>query len=229
MDSLRKIAFASARLLPWAMVTALTYPAFAGNITNLPALGANDLVAWNLGPALGSSGASPFTALSIAGEMVTISEPGSTFVNFTQSPPGGWFGHFPAGTSLIYTQDPSGPVTFAFSAPIQGFGLSIDDALGGGYDGTISEYNGTTLLGSYTSTNLSAGLMFLGVLDASSDITSVTISASPGNSFAFGDLSLVEGTSPSGVPSRRPPPPFLRASAFSPLPVNCVRQVDAAD
>jgi hypothetical protein len=202
MSSLRRIAFA--RLLPWAIATALTYPAFAGNITNLPALGANDLVDWSLGPALGSGGMNPFTAQSTLGVTVTISEPSSTFVNFIQNPPGGWFGNFPPGTNVIYDQNPSGPVTFAFSSPVQGFGLSIDEALGGGYSGTISEYNGTMLLGSFTTARLSSGLMFLGVLDGSSDITSVAVTAassvSPGNAFAFGNLSLREETSTSTTP-----------------------------
>ena len=204
MNSCNKISFVGARLLPVALFAALAYPVFAGTITTLPALGANDLVDWSAGPALGSTGANPFTAISAGGVSVTLSEPSSSFVNFQQSPPGGWFGHFPAGAYLIYDQNPSGPVTFTFSTPIQGFGLSIDEALGGGYSGTISEYDGAMLLGSYTTNNTNPGLMFLGVLDGSSDITSVTITAtstvSPGNAFAFGNLSLVEAASSSSVP-----------------------------
>jgi hypothetical protein len=204
MNSLRRIAFAGARLLPLAIATALTYPAFAGNITNLPALGANDLVDWTAGPALGSGGMNPFTALSTLGVTVTLSEPSSTFVNFIQNPPGGWSGNFAPGTHIIYDQNPSGPVTFAFSTAVQGFGLTIDDALGGGYSGAISEYNGATLLGSFTTVNVSSGLMFLGVLDGSSDITSVTVTATsnatPGNAFAFGNLSMLDGVSGSATP-----------------------------
>jgi hypothetical protein len=201
MNFRKTISFAGARLLPLALFAA---PLFAANITTLPALGANDLIDWSAGPALGSNGANPFTVVSAGGVSVTLSEPSSTFVAFEQSPPGGWFGHFPAGTNLIYDQNPSGPVTFAFSTPIRGFGLTIDEALGGGYNGVISEYNGAALLGSYTTMQLSAGLMFLGVLDGSSDITSVTITAisgvTPGNAFAFGNLSLMERASSSSVP-----------------------------
>lgn len=205
MNSRQTVLLAGARLLATAVFAALPYPVFAGSITTLPALGANDLVDWSTAAALGSNGANPFTAQSAAGVSVTLSEPSSTFVDYTQSPPGGWFGHFPAGTDIIYDQNPSGPVLFTFSTPIEGFGVTIDGALGGGYSGTISEYNGTTQLASYTTTLPSAGLIFLGVLDGSSDITSVTITAtygaSPGNEFAFGNLSLVEAAAdPSGVP-----------------------------
>lgn len=204
MNSRKKLVLTGARLLPLTVFAALAYPVSAGSITSLPALGANDLVNWSAGPALGSSGANPFTVVSAAGVSVTLSQPSSTFVAFEQSPPGGWFGHFPAATHIIYDQNPSGPVTFTFSTPISGFGVTIDEALGGGYSGIISEYNGATLLGSFTTTNVNTGLMFLGVLDGSADITSVTVTAasmiSPGNAFAFSNLNLVEGTSLSSVP-----------------------------
>lgn len=179
-------------MLCLALLGTLAQPAVAGSIANLAALGANDLVDWSLS---GSNNTNSFVTLSTNGVSVTTAEPNSSFANFSQSPPGGWFGNFPAGTHLIYDQGPTGPITFTFATAIQGFGLTIDDAGAGNYTGTIQELNGVTSLGSFSTGPSPYGLMFLGVLDPSADITSVVIGTAglTNNSFAFGNLSLVDG------------------------------------
>jgi MYXO-CTERM domain-containing protein len=162
----------------------------------LAALGANDLVDWSLS---GSDNTNSFITLSTKGVSVTTSEPNSSFANFVQSPPGGWFGNFPAGTHIIYDQSPTGPVTFTFATAIQGFALTIDDAGGGNYTGTIEAMNGTTSLGAFSTGPSPYGLMFLGVLDPTADITSVVVGTAgfTNNSFAFGNLSLLDGATSS--------------------------------
>jgi hypothetical protein len=85
----------------------------------------------------------------------------------------GWAGNFPTGTYVEYDQEPSGPVTFTFATPLEGFGLTINNDFAGAFDAVINEYNGTTLLGSYLAPVQPQGaLLFLGVLDSTFDITS---------------------------------------------------------
>jgi len=165
----------------------------ADSVPDLPALDANDLLDFSSFQS-GSLGSS-FIDLSDDGLDVTISEPSSYFALLQQSPPGPWSGHFPAGTKIVADQSPNGPVTFSFSTAIRGFGLTLDNGVGGGYGGTITEFNGTTSLGRYTTTSSTPGLMFVGVLDATADITSVTIAtarAGGSNDFAFGNVSLAD-------------------------------------
>src|SRR3984957_14928111 len=102
-------------------------------IPNLAALDANDVGDWSKVSNIGNAS---FTTTSANGLTVTLSEPSS---QFTQTSQGAWFGNFPAGTIIVYDQGPNGPVTFNFATPIQGFGLTVDDAVGGNFTGTIKE------------------------------------------------------------------------------------------
>lgn len=191
--------------LALAFFGALTQPALAGTVLDLPALGANDTVIWGA-PAPDTN---QFTVLSAGGLSVTLSEPNSNFERTQQYPPGGWDGNFPAGTFLITPQEPSGPVTFTFAIPIQGFGLTIDDAYNNSFTGTIQAFNGTTSLGTY-STTLFDTLLFLGVLDATANITSVQVSTTnitSNDNFAFGNLSLLDSTGTGSSPGSSTPEP----------------------
>lgn len=173
--------------------------AWGAAITSLAGLGANDLVDWTK---VNNIGNASFTTSSAGGVAVTISEPSSQFVETSQGP---WFGNFPAGTVIVYDQGPNGPVTFTFATPVFGFGVTIDDAVGGNYTGTIQEFHGPTLLGAYSTGPAPYGLMFLGVRDPIADITSVTISTTNGsttNSFAFANLNLVD----QGITTNAPEP-----------------------
>jgi hypothetical protein len=189
--------FSGIGLLSLVLLAAPSQPVFGAAIANLAALGANDGVDWNT---ISNVGNPSFTVSSAGGIGVTVSEPSSQFVKTSQGP---WFGNFPAGTVIVYDQGPNGPVTFTFATPVLGFGLTVDDAVGGNYTGTINEFNGSTLMGSYITGPAPYGLMFLGVRDATADITSITISTTNGftaNSFAFGNLSLVNPAPAGNVP-----------------------------
>jgi len=175
----------------------LGVPAFAGSITSLPALGANDLVDWSVKGANETNG---FIVSSDGGLGVAVSEGNSAFVTLIQNGPGGWFGNFPIGTTVIYNQGSIGPVAVAFDSPIRGFGVTIDDVYSGNFSGTIQAYDGANFLESYTIGPSPYGLMFLGLLDATADITSVyitTTNVTGNNHFAFGNLYLVDGASSS--------------------------------
>jgi hypothetical protein len=195
MKTIKRNLVTGVGLLCLVLTGPFTRMARADSVITLSALGADDLLDFTSYPSttLGTS----FAALSADGLDITVSEPSSSFEVLRQSPPGPWFGHFPAGTAIVADQGPIGPVTFSFSTAVRGFGLTLDNGVGGAYGGTIEEFNGTTSLGKYTITSPGPGLMFLGVLDATSDITSVTIAtagAGGSNDFAFGNLSLADGT-----------------------------------
>jgi hypothetical protein len=179
------------------LLAALASAAFGGLMT-LP--GQNDTVdvsTFSVGANLTNS----FTALSANGLTVTIGEPSSSFEVFKQG--SGWAGNFPNGTILVYDQVSSGFVTFSFSTPIMGFGLNIDDAVSGNYQGSIIALNGSTPVSSLTTVVEPYGLIFLSDVDATANITSIEVgtTASENNAFAFSNLSMIDSAvSTSGVP-----------------------------
>jgi hypothetical protein len=112
-------------------------------------------------------------------------------------------GHFSANQIVLNDQFPNSAVTFSFSSPIMGFGTSIDSAFGGSFTGTIQAFNGGNSLGTFGPNSANNALLFLGVLDATADITSVVITTNASNYFAASDLALVDAaqTAPTaGVP-----------------------------
>ncbi len=196
MNRCKQSTFARIGFLSLVVSTCLVRTTLAANVTTLAALGANETIDWSV--------THPVGAQSFTVNNVTISEPSSTFKQLIQGAVG-WAGNFPTGTYVEYDQEPSGPITFTFASPVQGFGLTLNNDFGGGFTGTINEYNGATLLASYTSASQPLGtLLFLGVLDPTFDITSVTVDTAGigGNhAFAFGNLSVVE------TPSANAPEP----------------------
>jgi hypothetical protein len=186
MNVFNQINFARIGFLSLVFLGGLGRTALAANVTSLAALGANETIDWSV--------THPVSAQSFTVNGITISEPSSIFKQLIQGAVG-WAGNFPTGTYVEYDQEPSGPITFTFAAPVEGFGLTLNNDYGGAFTGTINEYDGATLLSSYTSAPQQQGtLLFLGVLDSSFDITSVTIDTAGigGNhAFAFGNLSVV--------------------------------------
>jgi len=173
-------------------------PAAFGGLVTLP--GANDSVdfsAYSVGATLGQN----FDAFAASGTAIGIEDPSSAFSVVKQG--AGWAGNFPAGTVAIYDQGPNGPVMFNFFTPIQGFGINIDDAVGGNFQGTIQAFHDITSLSMTTSASQPPGTMFLSVVDATADITGIRIGtlAVTNNSFAFTGITLIDGaTPPAGVP-----------------------------
>jgi hypothetical protein len=173
-------------------------PAALGGLITLP--GANDSIDFST-YTVGSPQTNGLIVTTAGGVTDTITETSSAFAVVKQG--SGWVGNFPNGTIAIYDQGPNGPVTFNFFTPIKGFGINIDDAVGGNYQGTIQAYNNITSLSLTTSASQPPGLLFLSVVDATADITAVQISttAVTNNLFAFTDISLIETPStPAGVP-----------------------------
>ena len=181
----------------------LAQQAHGGFVSTLAGLGANDAVVWSsVGGSVGLAHASPWQVLSNSGITVTLTETG-TFATAEQAPGGSWVGHFAANAIVLNDQFPNSAVTIGFSSPVQGFGTSIDSAFGGSFTGTIQAFNGGNSLGTYGPNAQNNALLFLGVLDATADITSVVITTNASNYFAASDFALVDAVSTapsSGVP-----------------------------
>ncbi len=183
--------FAGIGLLSLAFFGDLVPEAFATDITSLSALGANTIIDWSV--------THPASAQSFTVGDVTFSEPSSIFKQLIEGSVG-WAGNFPTGTYVEYNQEPIGPTTFTFAAPLEGFGLTLNNDFGGSFTTTIAEFDGATSLGSNSTTSPQGTLVFLGVLDPTFDITSVTIDTAGigGNhAFAFSNVNLVEEPSSS--------------------------------
>src|SRR5262249_41281080 len=86
-------------------------------------------------------------------------------------------GDFAPGNIVVVSY--ANPLTINFNTPIQTVGAQIqDNIIGDHFTAEILAYNGTTLLGSFTETGFSGDVadnsnIFLGVQDASADITSI--------------------------------------------------------
>jgi hypothetical protein len=169
-------------------------------VGSLGALGANDALLWSA-PG-GTVSGTQFSLTSMNGVGVTGQQPSGGYAIIQQAPMGSWNGDFPAN-AFIVDNNWGGPSTFTFSTPIQGFGVSLDNAWSTlNSTDTIQVFNGANLLNTFTVNG--TGLLFLGVLDDTAEITSVVVTSNNANGngyFAFSDLSLVDPVrTPAGVP-----------------------------
>lgn len=184
-------------------LAALAYPLMgsAVQITSLGALGANDGVQWNASSVVHLLS---FPATSNGGIQLTITEATGGYSLGQQAPAGGFNGDFPANAYIV-DNNWGGPTTYAFTTPITGFGVSLDNAWSTlTSTASIQAYHGNTLLGSFSVIVPGSTLAFLGVLDTIADIDSVTVTSDSPNGngyYAFGDLAMVDAAAPtSGVP-----------------------------
>ena len=114
-------------------------------------MGANDSLDWaSLGKVVGTSAFSPVSHATVNNITMSaaVGTPGvSSFAVNQQCPGTGGTcspANFPANTFFLNNQF-IGPVTFSFSTPVQGFGLTLDSAFAAPYTATIAAYNGATL------------------------------------------------------------------------------------
>jgi len=179
------------------LLAGLAPAAFGGLIT---LAGQNDTVDFST-LSVNTNLTGSFSELSANGVTVTIAEPSSSFVVDKQG--SGWAGNFPNNTIVIYDQGPNSFVTFSFSTAIKGFGLNLDDAVGGNFQGSIIAFNGSTQVSSFTTVTEPYGLIFLSLVDPTADITSIEVgtTAIENNTFAFSNLSMIDSAvSPPPVP-----------------------------
>ena len=186
-----------------ALATASAWAGTLTWVTTLAALSSNDSVSWDqLGPAF-TTVASPASVTSVNGLSMTVSD-GGTLERRDQG--SGWTGNFTFLDQLLWNQDNGNPITVVdLSAPISGAGAQIQSDVYGSFTATISAYNGSTLLGSFTENGVSTGAgdgsaIFIGLVDTSAEITSIGFSVTDvngANDFAIDTLYLNDSSTTS--------------------------------
>jgi hypothetical protein len=208
MNVLRTITLAAVVLLPAASAGSL--------VTSLASLGANDTVNWGqLGP-VGTSPSNPFTAVSgLGGVTVTVANLGDGGIPTATSQLSNASTYGLPGTLPVLDDQFLGPVTIGFSIPVTGVGFYLADAFGAGpfVSATIQEFDGNTSLGSFTEpATPGSAILFIGVLDASADVTKIEISTadnSGDNYFAIDTLNLSDAAPVNQIAPSTPEPSTL--------------------
>jgi hypothetical protein len=157
-------------------------------VTSLSALSSNDSVAWSQLGADGTSLLSTINTNSLSTNAITGTLVGSGSLTAVVCPasPCSWgsssSGGFNAGDALIWTSDTAnggnGPLKLAFNTAVNGAGALIQGDGPGQFTAQIQAFNGTTSLGTFTTTSdVSGDAVFLGVVDnTAAHITSVVYS-----------------------------------------------------
>lgn len=196
-------------------------------VTSPGALGADDSVTWTQIGADSTQLSSSFNATSTGGIAVagTLAGSGSQISMVCPTSPCSWsstdVAGFSAGDCLIWTSDTAnggnGPLKLAFNQSVMGAGALIQADGPGQFTAQVQAFNGTTSLGTFTTTSDTNGdAVFLGVVDnTAANITSVVYSLTactgPCTDFAIDTLSLNTSGGVSG--------PTPTATATGPTPV----------
>lgn len=191
----------------WLAAALFALPALhAGQIGASLQTAANDTVSW-LSLGIGTTPDNPFSIASTTGNVTAT----VTDLNDSSSPSSKsavsnnflFWGFLGTSTAILDNQF-NGPTTIAFSAPVTAAGLFISDAFGATafVSGTIEAFDGNTMLESYTVDANGHQQIYLGVEDATADITEIEISTtdlSGGNYFGLGQVDLIDSApDPSG-------------------------------
>jgi hypothetical protein len=192
-------------LVAAALAAAFPLGANAGVITDFTRRGAfpgNDALDWGQLGAPGPSFAAPFSATSVGGLTIHVTQPGNA--SFQRRDEGtSWIGIFTVGEHLLWNLDNTGEMDFS-QTPIAGFGTAIQPNAGGPYTATLSAFDGATLLGSLTVSGNNNRAQdgtapFAGITDSVADITNIVITTNKG-SVAIDSLSLLTAPVPVSVP-----------------------------
>lgn len=166
----------------------------AAEITSLAALSSNDSIDWGqLGPT-GTVLTSPQLVTSTGGLGATVTSLGDLERRDEGS---GWAGNFTIGDHLLWDQGIANPdsITITFDQAVRGFGAQIQADFFGPFTARITLSNGDVFTELGDSSNLADGsAIFIGALDPTADITSVTFdltsAAFSPNDFAIDTLFL---------------------------------------
>jgi uncharacterized protein with beta-barrel porin domain len=175
-------------------------------VTTPAALGANDIIDWaQVGPPI-THAATPFIVTSNGGLTASVSTTSGQV--FSELQGNQWNGNYAPNAPIIGTGQfaPASPIVITFATPVQGVGAQFGFNVGGvvSSTATLDLFNTlNVLIASYSvtgTTNSAAdnSAPFIGALDATADIASISIFdgplvANPG--FSIGDLSLVTTSS----------------------------------
>ena len=174
----------------WNLVVLVLFATVAWSDSLVPvssqaAQGANDSLNWSQLGLDGTILAASFTANSAAGLTVTanLAAPDGLATVVCAATPCSWTGTgFAAGDTVIWTSDAanggSGPLTLNFGSGVSGAGALVQADGPGQFTVQIQAFNGSTSLGTFTSTSNAQGdAVYIGVLDQTgANITSVEFS-----------------------------------------------------
>jgi len=186
------------------LLTAATF-VHAGSITGTATRSGNDSANWGQLGSCFTPIPTSFTATSTGGVGITgtLASPGQVRVQTAC----GWDGNFASGDNVLWTNG-GGPLTLAFSQGVSGAGAQIETDTFGAFTAEICA-NGTLFCFSESGDSTSAGdnsAIFIGLLDTTPGITSITFSiTSCGDcnmgDFAINELSLTDGVTTTPEPS----------------------------
>jgi hypothetical protein len=167
----------------------------------------DDSLDWSqLGPTFTDVGGSP-AATSVNGIVVTVTQPGGG--DFERRDEGnGWSGIFSPGEALLWNQDNTDEMDFAFSTAISGFGVNVQADDFGAFQILETALNGATTILTCTAAGNNTGAEdgtapFCGITDTLADITNIEITDDNGG-FAIDSLVLQdtpEATTPVPEPA----------------------------
>ena len=199
---MKKSSFVAAAAVAVA-VAAQPAKAAVIEVTSASAFGANDSINWQQMGVFSTLANSPMTVSSTSGLSVVATsaagfEAGQAVTSLSQPTSGNDIGNFAPGATLLWGN--TNIITLSFASPIQGVGAQLSGDYVGPFNGTVTAYDGSTALGTFTeSGNTSIGpdnsAIFLGVLSDGPDITSVTYTLNPSwETLTLGNVSLVDST-----------------------------------
>jgi hypothetical protein len=179
-------------VLPGVLVWICALPASGGSlVTSLGSLTQNDMVNWGQLGVAGTAVDGPSAPYTFA---AFFSNSGNTVLVGTggivelQSPS---VESIP-GTLLAVNNQFSGPVDILFNTPVSAFGFYIGSAFGGAFTASVQTTTASNQTANYSEAGgPSSPVEFIGVQDATADISGIIVSMTNGNGnnyFSFGTL-----------------------------------------
>jgi hypothetical protein len=139
------------------------------------------------------------------GNTLTFKTAGNTpFLRLDQG--SGWNGDFPAGTKLLYTNGPFGPVDISFATGVGEMGVLAQSNIPATHTFTITAFNGAASLLTWTVPG-DGFASFIGVRATGSDVLTRIHIAGDDEDFALGPVTF-------GSPAAVPEPSTLALSAL---------------
>jgi len=177
--------------------------AHAGSVTLATSRSAfNDVAYW---PGNCRQNLHSVLSTSTNGVTITATDAGKSIDTDIQQPPGcpydGWSGNFAPGDDLLYT-NAHGPLTLTFGKGIFGAGAQIGSNGYGGFTAKICDNLGDCFTENGIETkNADNSAIFIGLLDTSPGITSITFDLTGTNDFSINEVSLKDSVATTPEPS----------------------------
>jgi hypothetical protein len=193
---------ATAALLAIALTCLNTHAALASLVELTARPDTGDTIFWGTPSQTPVTSPLSFTSTGGTTGTVDLNGDGGLFEQCCIGANGNFNGNFAPGDTVLVTipSNNHGPLSINFNTPVQIVGTQIQHNLtGGSYTAEIFAFNGSTLLGSFTENGMAGDVgdnsnIFLGVEDATADITSVTYLTFTSNPFTFQQVAINQVT-----------------------------------